>query len=70
MLYGPIKSHFKHRYSVPKLRHASQRHIVISPQLGQGKCTADSKGVIGLPHELQIFLFTDIKLTNLRFINY
>jgi hypothetical protein len=45
-------------YDLPKVLHFSQRHIVTSPQFGQGKRTAPSPGIMVLEHQVQVGIRT------------
>jgi len=53
-----VNPHFAHLYGLPKVLHFSQRHIVTSPQFGQGKRTAPSPGIMVLEHHVQVGIRT------------
>ena len=52
MVYGPVKSHFGHRYDLPNSRHFSHLIIDTLPQFGHMNLTAFSSGLIFFPQEM------------------
>jgi len=66
-----VNPHFAHLYGLPKVLHFSQRHIVTSPQFGQGKRTAPSPGIMVLEHHVQVGIRTvPVSLSFNAFFSY
>jgi len=52
-----LKKHVGHTYGFASSLQVSHRHMVDFPQLGHGKETADSDGLIGLWHQVHTGMF-------------